>query len=584
MSTELLGAEFYRFLESDSPEVLCVSGKWGIGKTYAWNFFLENGQKNNCVALTRYSYVSLFGRNSLEDIRVAIVENTCDIAATKLRPNLQTMQSTVSWLRSKSNKFVYAAKSVPKFGGYFDATDRILFFHLEKVIVCFDDLERLGSGVELRSILGLISNLKDQKLCKIVLLLNEDAFEEDRRKTFVANLEKISDTYIKFMPTSKEAAELALNPDTMFRHHFVLNVVTLGITNIRVIKKAENLFNRLSKLLLKFDPRVSHLVIKAIIVAVYSKFQPNQAPPFDLLYSFNPKNFVLSEDSTKTVSFNQEFISTLQAYDFNGNNPLNVVILDGVDKGLFDTQLIQIEATLQQKMFELSDRDNSFQKSWDLFRDSFDHNEAYMLDMMIEAIKTSREVINPADLSATIILLKEFGRRDSALKALEVYVNELEKNADFWNLDENSYGEHVQDLDVREAFRKKYIALATPPDPVRVFLEIRRNQTWDGNELEKLSRLTTDDFVKLFKTLRGRDLDHVIQGALKVQDLADIGTNLQNITYNAQAALRQIGKESRLNAKRIAKYRITQHHVEGSSNIINTLYEFAIQSSNDQVN
>jgi hypothetical protein len=36
MSTVLIAAEIRRFLASDVPEVLCVSGMWGVGKTFTW--------------------------------------------------------------------------------------------------------------------------------------------------------------------------------------------------------------------------------------------------------------------------------------------------------------------------------------------------------------------------------------------------------------------------------------------------------------------------------------------------------------------------------------------------------------------
>ena len=43
MSTELVEVEkeIARFLVSPEPEVLCISGKWGVGKTFSWNVFLR---------------------------------------------------------------------------------------------------------------------------------------------------------------------------------------------------------------------------------------------------------------------------------------------------------------------------------------------------------------------------------------------------------------------------------------------------------------------------------------------------------------------------------------------------------------
>ncbi len=41
MSYAIVRAEIERFLRSPSPEVLCISGRWGVGKTYSWQTFLR---------------------------------------------------------------------------------------------------------------------------------------------------------------------------------------------------------------------------------------------------------------------------------------------------------------------------------------------------------------------------------------------------------------------------------------------------------------------------------------------------------------------------------------------------------------
>jgi len=71
-----LELEIKRFLAVDTPEVICVRGKWGVGKTFAWNRYLTAARGSGAIKLERYSYVSLFGINSLEELRYAIFENT----------------------------------------------------------------------------------------------------------------------------------------------------------------------------------------------------------------------------------------------------------------------------------------------------------------------------------------------------------------------------------------------------------------------------------------------------------------------------------------------------------------------------
>ncbi|WP_336947506.1 P-loop NTPase fold protein [Asaia sp. HN010] len=78
MSINIVSKEIERFLKSNDPEVLCISGKWGVGKTFAWNKYISKIDRSEQLALKRYAYVSLFGVNSLSDLRCSIVESTLD--------------------------------------------------------------------------------------------------------------------------------------------------------------------------------------------------------------------------------------------------------------------------------------------------------------------------------------------------------------------------------------------------------------------------------------------------------------------------------------------------------------------------
>ena len=95
MSIKLLAAELSRFLGSAEPEVLCITGKWGVGKTYAWNYYLKQAQESHNEKLAKYSYIALFGRNSLDDVRTAIVENTVNSRAAGEKPDLKSFKSTL---------------------------------------------------------------------------------------------------------------------------------------------------------------------------------------------------------------------------------------------------------------------------------------------------------------------------------------------------------------------------------------------------------------------------------------------------------------------------------------------------------
>src|SRR5262249_56304883 len=74
-SMETTKAEIVRFLRGSEPGVLCVTGEYGVGKTFLWRSVLDDLRKSKGLSLERYSYVSLFGLNSLDDMKSSLFEN-----------------------------------------------------------------------------------------------------------------------------------------------------------------------------------------------------------------------------------------------------------------------------------------------------------------------------------------------------------------------------------------------------------------------------------------------------------------------------------------------------------------------------
>ena len=81
---------------------------------------------------------------------------------------------------------------------------------VKDAIVCFDDFERKGKGLRTADVLGVISQLKETKECKIVVILNDDALSEEDKPDFEKYFEKVFDAKIEFAPTAEEFVEIAL--------------------------------------------------------------------------------------------------------------------------------------------------------------------------------------------------------------------------------------------------------------------------------------------------------------------------------------------------------------------------------------
>jgi tRNA A37 threonylcarbamoyladenosine biosynthesis protein TsaE len=78
-SIEITKAEIKRFLTGSNPAVLCISGEWGVGKTFLWRLVLDELRNAKKLSLSRYSYVSLYRgeKGVVQDRRYSCTTHDC---------------------------------------------------------------------------------------------------------------------------------------------------------------------------------------------------------------------------------------------------------------------------------------------------------------------------------------------------------------------------------------------------------------------------------------------------------------------------------------------------------------------------
>jgi hypothetical protein len=90
MSQKSFKAAILAFLQSPRAEVLCIRGGWGTGKTHIWNDCLGQAVANKAISRAKYAYCSLFGVNSLADLKSSIVENTVPVEDFVRPPSIES--------------------------------------------------------------------------------------------------------------------------------------------------------------------------------------------------------------------------------------------------------------------------------------------------------------------------------------------------------------------------------------------------------------------------------------------------------------------------------------------------------------
>ena len=150
---------------------------------------------------------------------------------------LETLEKVIASASLLWRKSGLLAGIIPGGEKYSAAFEKIGFFWVKNQIVTIDDLERKSDSLDIRDVLGLVSQLKEQRGCKVVLLLNDERFRESDEKEFQEQLEKVADVILRFEPTPQEAARIGIDDKNPFCEQFRRNCELLGSSTFEPSKR-----------------------------------------------------------------------------------------------------------------------------------------------------------------------------------------------------------------------------------------------------------------------------------------------------------------------------------------------------------
>src|ERR1039457_1779605 len=175
-----LSTSVKEYLSKSTEFAIQITGDWGHGKTY---FYRKTLQKlicdfptfNNANKKYKPIYISLFGLKSIEDIATKIVFDFYQSSYFKdyfyKKKKLKVTQSVLKMGLKGFLKFSRLgnlndyAIDIKKIGE--NALD------INEIVICFDDLERKDSSLNIEDLTGYINSLVDEGI-KVLIISNED--------------------------------------------------------------------------------------------------------------------------------------------------------------------------------------------------------------------------------------------------------------------------------------------------------------------------------------------------------------------------------------------------------------------------
>lgn len=557
------------FLINKQPEVLAIKGAWGVGKTFSWNKWLKEAAANSKVALQNYSYVSLFGLNTLEDLKQAIFQNTRTVNKLDTPASLETFkEDPFGFGKIFGRKSSGILKNIPFIQSYASSIDSIAYFSIRKTIICLDDLERRGENLADKDIMGLVNQLKEEKDCKVVLLFNDTKSSFEGYKEF---REKVIDKELQFKITSQEACELAFQDLSYYQQEIKKYAQWLDITNVRILHKIKHHALQLEEKLKDCEPSMIKDTLHSLVLFVWCFYSQDENTP-DLDYVSSNFRNLLSRQVRKVLpelkeheenDFNnkqrehkrleEQWSMLLSNYKFSLPTQLDLLLADGVKAGYFEnldwSKAVELENT-KHKHQEFS---NELEAIWDLYRASFADNQDEFASRLYAHIKNNIEKTDAHILNNAVGFFRDFNEDVKADSFIDSYLNYFDKPEDEERFARNNFNKFydIKDKVLLEKFDRHYKTLISHEEPLKVLQQAIRTLNWSEKDLTLLAALSVDDYLNNLESLEGKDFYEFIKKYLDIGKSSFEDERYNKISVTIKSLLLRLAESNSFNRYKV---------------------------------
>ncbi|KIC86278.1 P-loop NTPase fold protein [Pantoea agglomerans] len=552
MSLKVIREQVLKFVSQSTPSVIAIKGEWGVGKTYGWEALLQEAKSGGMITAKRYSYVSLFGISSLDKLKYTIFENSIQQDSIGHDPNLESLRTNTfgmleilgrgSWSKLKDMPFVKSAAPAIEAFSFMSVTDSL---------ICIDDLERKGSGLDLKDVLGLVSLLKEKKKCKVVLLLNagtEETVDYEKYK------EKVIDIELEFSPTPEESAQVAYDGSKSYHSELSKFTVSLGIKNIRVLTKIEKYIDIVLDFFEKTEPELTRQLLHTASLfswAYYCSNHDSDIPTLDFIESPVSRQYSSSNDLSDKQKL---WKNLLLSYEFTNFDKLDSMIAKLVRSGYVDRDALKEVVAVSNKKIIEDKNNNGYQRAWDTFHNSFDDNQQLVVQQLYDNFLLNIRQLGTSDLDGLVSVLRDLDSGSKATELIDAFISERKGDIELFNPESFHFVRKITDAEILEKFSGIY-KHEKPKRTIKDVLDkISGQNGWGNDDEEILSTSSEDEFYEYFKSINGSELTSHVSTCLKFGGFNNGSARMESIAVKTRAALKRISSESKLNEIRMKKF------------------------------
>ena len=560
------------FFSSDD-QVMAIRGPWGVGKTYLWDAYIQNRISRCDLPQAAYSYVSLFGKSSLLDVRASIFQSARRISTFEnndrkfcKRPGDPAgLFTRHPWICDANDKLkarswpmdwlTNLARSIPlldKQGGIIASLQYRL---VRDYIVCFDGLEHRNSSLSVRDVMSLAEELARHKGCKVVLIFNHNSFSDDIDKDeFEACREKIVDALFDFAPSHGENLACIFDASDPIFPKLERLAIALNLKNIRVIKKLKKLIDTFLPALETADELILDEFLNHATILCWSYFMGGEALPYEFVRSRLEENswaffFGKKEDElTPEEKRYREITSVVQL----SPSIFDDYIATFLESGYSNFHSLKLDVAELGSKADVRHAHEELNFIWKRYTNTFSDNQEKLVASLRDSLSRNVDRIGISEYCVALEWLADFG--EDVSMHVDSYID--------------SHGQDLARLDRHDVLLTRRVTYKPLLDRIRmiqalhshlnidqVAMRIAENRGWNIEDIDFLASSSSEDFLNW---LRSEPVDLPIKlkrGLLVFAELQG-GSSQDAIKYrkiyrSVRLALSEIASTSRLNQKRL---------------------------------
>ena len=507
------------FIKNENKGIaIAITGSWGVGKTFFWNEFRESYKLKN-----KYVYVSLFGLESLSDLKTHIYSNI---------ENNHSALEVPRWIRGLPS--ILKDTRISQFGISASAKvfDSLMFNQVKDAVICFDDFERMSNKLDIKDVMGLANQLKLEKNCQIILILDEDKAEGENKKKYAEYKEKLIDEEIKITSVEPLIRAHAKDIDEPLVNLMVKFADELEIHNFRFFQKVIKLYKQFLESL---DKNVAYSTKEIILVRV---LQGYFIADFGEKYEFQWKDIKLVLEEKQT-GWSERKIKTYEALQMISYNFTRSDVWLVEFKKWFD-QVGELDFSLLKELASsdlISEKNNKskddfhkcFQDFWGLKVDKQFPDNFYEKTRLVIGLE------NLSNLSFALKVLEIFNKDVTALEQEIIdWINEkIEKDISQFRINEGSGEIRVVFKDFIKNFEFNKEKLPQLKDAI---FKIYIKQAWNNKDELSVQKASKEDWEKIlfdeiFQDPRFDSINssYIVKKVLERERGSDLGEHIRNV-------------------------------------------------------